>query len=98
MSDYDLIQAIHQLEVNLTNKITTHTAKLDEHCERLDVLFEKLENTERTLYGKGNGDGLATRVKLLESDSQGRKKVTYTLFGIALPTFLNWVYELLMKG
>ena len=96
MSDQDLVNAIHRLEINLSNKLTVHTQKLDEHCDKLDTIFKKIERLDKTVYGVGGDqDGLATRMKVMEQSESNRKTFTYTVFGVAVPPFLNWLYELM---
>lgn len=103
MDNTQIVEAIHRLERQLSDKLAentaqlaTHTQKLDEHCDKIDILFEQQKRIDRTVYGVGGeGDGLATRVKLLEESDKGRKKATYTLFGVSVPTFLVWLWDLI---
>lgn len=103
MENQELAQAIHRLEINLLSKLsentaqlTSHTAKLDQHCDKLDVIFDELKTLKRTVYGVGgNENGLATRTKILEESDINRKRQNYVLFGVSVPTFLNWLWELI---
>lgn len=101
MNPTEILTAIHRLETAVnkrlaenTEQVSLHTQKLDEHCHKIDVLFENQKRVDRTVYGVGGeNDGIATRIKILEEKDQVRKRQNYTVFGIALPAFLAWLWE-----
>ena len=103
MDNKSVVAAIYRLESNLTAKLAentaqlaTHTEKLDSHCDKLDTVFDKIDTLNRTVYGVGGeGDGLATRTKVLEESDKGRKKATYAVASVSIPTFLAWIWDLL---
>lgn len=102
MANPDIVQAIHQLEVNLLRKLSenstqlaTHTEKLDEHCDKLDTLFDKLDRLDRTVYGVGGDqDGLATRVRIVEETEDNRKYTIRGLFIMLMGVLGKILYDL----
>ena len=90
MDNKELVAAIHRMELNVTKKLTAMEATLDQHCDRLDILFDKAERSDQALFGMGEGDGLVTRAKLLE---EAKGKTNIAVAG-SYTGVLGWIIKL----
>jgi len=98
MDNKEIINAIHAMQLDIGTKLATHTEKLGHQSDKLDILFDKLEETAHTLYGVGGKeDGITTRVKLIEKTEENRKYTIRSLFVMVVGIVGKVLYDL-FKG
>jgi len=75
MEDTKVLQAIHNLEVKLSEKISEQTTTLAVNNDRLDNLRIAVDRHREILYGHDDGDtpGLISKMKSLEKVETERK-------------------------
>jgi hypothetical protein len=83
-----ICDAIHQLELNLTERIYAQTTTIEVMGERLDHLRHAVDRHREILYGHDDGDhlGLVSEMSELTKKEQERKwtlrTVTASFFGL----------------
>jgi hypothetical protein len=75
MDNKEIVDAIHQLELNLTERIHVQTEMMAVTNERLDNLRVAVDRHREILYGHDDGDneGLLSKMRALEKTETERR-------------------------
>ena len=91
-----IVDAIHKLEMNLTNRMHTHTLSVELNNQRIETLSEKVDKQHDALFGTHYEDdpGLLAQMGELRKTERERKYTVRTVMASFLAIMSKFIYDL----
>lgn len=98
MENGEIVKALHELQLTVSTCLTKHGANLDDHCDRLEIIFGKIHRHETTLYGMGEKQGMVSKVNGIEEKEDKRQKTIGALIIAFFIAAADRAYEFFTKS
>ncbi len=91
----EVIAAIHALEVNMLDRMHTHTVALQLNSQRVENLTAQVSKQHNALFGTHYEDdpGLLTQMGEMQKTDRESKWTVRTVLASFLVVIGNWCYE-----